>query len=158
MHLESFDYLASVSVVISFISIFLVVFQLQANTDQQKLGSLIHIYDINRQLLSLGFAHTELFEILRDTQDADPLWERRYLQLWLNQMALIHFIQRRGLFQADMGDSLEIDIRDFMAMENMQRHWRLHRQYYPASFQRYIDSVTASPESAVKGGAVPPQS
>lgn len=137
----SFDYVASVSVVLSFVSIFLVIFQLHNNTEQRKIESLIQIYDINRQLLSLAFSTPELFDVLHNGPNADPIRERHYLQLWFNQFALIHAIHRRGLFQTDLRESMERDMRDFLAQENMQRHWRLYRNFYPSSFQDFVDNL-----------------
>lgn len=140
--MEGFDYhLAAVSVVISFVSIFLVVFQLHNHTEQRKLESLLQIKDINRQLLALGFANPELFEILHDSKEVDPVLERRYLQLWFNQMALIHAIHRRGLFPDELRESLERDMRDFLKLENMRTHWRRYGNFYPTSFQQFVDGL-----------------
>lgn len=150
--MESFDYLAAVSLVFSFVSIFLVIFQLHNHTEQRKIESLIQIYDINRQLLTLGFSMPELFDVLHDGKNSDPLRERHYLQLWLNQMALIHAITRRGFFPPDQRDSLERDMREFLAQGNMQQHWRLFRHCYPVSFQTFVDALVAP---ATKGGLSP---
>ena len=148
----SFDYVASVSVVLSFVSIFLVIFQLHNNTEQRKIESLIQIYDINRQLLTLGFSMPELFDVLHGSKNSDPIQERHYLQLWLNQMALIHAITRRGFFPQDQQDSLERDMREFLAQENMRQHWRLFRHCYPVSFQNHVDALVTT---AAKGGPSP---
>lgn len=142
--MEGFDYLAAVSLVFSFISIFLVVIQLHDLTAQRKIESLIQISDINRQLLMLGFSMPELFDVLSGKPATDPALEQRYLQLWLNQMLLIHTIQCRGFFPADLRDSLERDMRDLLAMENAQAHWQRYRSFYPASFQTYVDGLTVT--------------
>lgn len=142
--MDGFDYVATVSVSLSFLSLMLVVFQLQELTEQRKLESLMRLYDINRQLLTLGFSQPELFDILHDRPGADPMLERHYLQLWLNQVVLIFYIQKRGFFAPDLRVSWEADARDLLKQANLQRHWRLCRQFYPTSFQTYVDSLTGS--------------
>jgi len=52
------------STAISFSGLLIVIHQLRVNNKQRELGSLVHVFDINRQLLSLGFAHPKLFEIM----------------------------------------------------------------------------------------------
>lgn len=145
--MEGFDYVAAVAVVISFVSLMVVVFQLHDLMEQRKLESLTRLYDINRELIILGFRQPELFKILHDQQGADsseidPMVERHYLQLWLNQVVLIFYIQRRGLFAPDLRASWEADARDLLQQENLKRHWRRCRQFYPVSFQNYVDSLT----------------
>jgi len=142
--MEGFDYLAAVSVAISLVSVLLVVVQLRGNLRQRQLESLIHIYDVNRQLIAQGFQHPELFKILEDAPDTDPVLTRRYLQLWLNQLALIHRIHRHGLFQEELQVSLAREVREFMAQDNMRRHWQQQRSFYPASFRRFVDHVVQS--------------
>ncbi len=130
------------STVISFVSLLLVILRLHSDGDQRRLESLIRIYDINRQLLTLGFSHPVLFGVLQDSKEVDPTWERHYLQLWLNQMALIHAYRKRGFFSDDLRSSLERDVREFMLMDNMQKHWKENRDVYPASFRHYVNSLT----------------
>ena len=157
------EVLSAFSTLISFASILLVVLQLRGHLRQRKVESLIHVYDITRELISLGFDHPELFDILADNGDADPVRERRYLQLWLNQSALIFMIHRHGLFERELEASLSRELREFMGQENMRVHWRRQRLYYPKSFRRFVDGVTAPVEGGPGGGPhtpgrpVPPQ-
>lgn len=137
----SFDhYVSLLSAVISFLGLLLVVLQLRDGNKHQEMASLVEIYDINRQLISLGFSHPQLFAILRDATNADPVWERRYLQLWLNQLSLIYSYLRRSVFEDELKEWLERDIADLMTMENMRRHWQRHGAFYPASFQEMINN------------------
>jgi len=136
----SIDQIVSVSsAAISFLGLLLVVFPLREGNKQQELTSLVEIYDINRELITLGFSYPPLFEILNDARGSDPTWERRYLQLWLNQFALIHSYLRRSVFDAELKASLERELVDFMGMENMQRHWQEHGSFFPASFQKLVN-------------------
>jgi hypothetical protein len=142
----SFDHIVAIvsavialfAAVISFASVRLFVRQLREGDKDRKLGSQIRLYDINREILSLGFDHPELFGMLTAKPDENPK-ERRYLQLWLNQLALVHSMKLQGAFEPDVQESFETDFRDVMAMPNMQRHWHEFRKYYPASFQEYVN-------------------
>ncbi len=109
--------------------------QLRDHNRQRKLESEIRVYDVNRELLKLGFDRPELFEILEDAEEVDPVWERRYLQLWLNQLTLIFAMHKRGYFKDELESSLVRDNKDFMLLNNMRHHWQGYRKYYPASFR-----------------------
>jgi len=137
----SIDQIVSLSsAAISFIGLLLVVLQLRDGNKQQELTSLVEIYDINRELISLGFAHPQLFAILSDTKGNDPTWQRRYLQLWLNQLSLIHSYLKRSVFDAELKASLEREVADFMSMENMRSHWQRYGSMYPDSFQKLVNN------------------
>lgn len=136
----SVDQIVSVSsAAIAFVGLLLVVLQLREGNKQHELTSLVEIYDINRELITLGFSYPQLFEILNDAKGSEPTWERRYLQLWLNQFSLIHSYLRRSVFDAELEASLERELVDFMRMENMQRHWKQHGSFFPTSFQKLVN-------------------
>lgn len=119
----------------------LVVVQIRASTRQRESESLVEIYDINRQLLSLGFSHPQLFAILEDAKDVDPVWERFYLQLWLNQLSLIHLYLKRSVFDHELQDFLQREIADFMTLTNVQKHWQQRGAFYPASFKKLVGEI-----------------
>lgn len=146
------DHLVAIfSASISFIGLLLVVIQIRASTKQRNLEALYQIYDVNRQLLSLGFSHPELFMILADEDCFKPEWEQSYLQLWLNQLSLVHSHLKSGNFNREFPESLKRDIRYMMMLKNMQRHWSRYREFYPASFQRLVDDILQGiNESAAK--------
>ena len=129
-----------------------VIFQLRRGTKQRELDSLVRLYDINRQLITLGFSNRELFSILADAEDADRTSERRYLQLWLNQFSLIHSYMSSSVFKRELEDSLLRDVAEFMTMENMRRHWRHHGSFYPLSFQRFIGDILKQQAQPGSGG------
>jgi hypothetical protein len=121
-----------------------VLLQWHGHIKQRRLESLIHIYDVNRQLISQGFDHPELFKILEDEPDTDPLLTRRYLQLWLNQLALIHRVHRHGLFNRELQSSMAREVREFMTLTNMREQWKEQRTYFPKSFRRFVDHIIQS--------------
>lgn len=129
------------SVTISFVGLLLVVIQLRDGTRQRKLESQIHLYDLNRELISLGFANPRLFDILKDAADVEPTLEQRYLQLWLNLYSLVHAFGQSGAIQKGVEESFVTDFRDVLRMKNMRRHWQRFGQYYPASFQQAVNAA-----------------
>ena len=131
------------------IGLLAVAWQIREARLQRQAASLVEIYDINRELLILGFSNAELFAILNG-KSADPETERRYLQLWLNQLSLIHVYLRRSAVDADLADSLKREVTDFMEQPNMQKHWKLYGALYPDSFQRMVETIVnpaASPQA-----------
>ena len=132
--------IAFFAAITSFASVWLFIKQMREGAKERKLQSQIRLYDINRELISLGFSHPKLFGILTEQPDTDPI-ERRYLQLWLNQLALVHSIKLQGAFEPDVQESFETDFRDIMAMKKMQHHWQKFGKYYPASFQKFVNQT-----------------
>lgn len=142
--MHGFDYMAAVALAVSFYSFMMGIVQLKELLKQRKLDWVTRIFDVNRQLITLGFSHPELFDILHDLPGADAKLEQHYLQLWLNQAVQIFHTKERGFLEPELSASLEADFRDLLRQENMQRHWRLYRQFYPPSFQAYVDTLAGS--------------
>ncbi|GEM_PF-2607585 len=119
----------------------LVAWQMRDGNRQRKIESQIQLQAVNRELLTLGFSNPELFKVLEDAEDVDPKIETYYLQLWLNQFCLFDALSRSGGFKRDVRDSLEIDFRDMMQMNNMRRLWKKCGKFYPASFQESVNDI-----------------
>src|SRR5208282_328765 len=100
-----------ISALIALAGLLFVAKQLHDANNQTKLASQIQLYDITRELLSLGFSNPVLFEVLTDKKGVNPVLEQRYLQMWLNQLSLIHSFQRRGAFEPDVQESFDRDLR-----------------------------------------------
>ena len=132
---------AVISAAISFVGLLFVAVQIRNATRQREAESLVKLTDINRELLSLGFSHPQLFPILEDADDADPVWERRYLQLWLNQLYLVHLYLKRTVVDNELKQSLKRSLTDFMTLKNMRRHWQRDRAAYSESFQKLVDGI-----------------
>ena len=132
---------AAATAFIALLSLFAVIFQMRDSLHQRKLETQIRLYDINRDLLSLGFSHPNLFEVLSGKSPHGTESEKRYLQLWLNQAALVHSFIHHKAFDKDVQDSFERDIHDVMNMENMKAHWQKVEKYYPASFQEFVKGL-----------------
>jgi len=139
-------FVALFSAAISFAGLMLVVLQLRASTKQREMESVVEILSVNRELVSLGFSHPQLFKILEDSKHADPVWEQYYLQLWLNQFALTHSYMTRAMLRRELRENLTRDVTDFMAMENMQRHWQKFGKLYSTTFQAYVNGIVKKVE------------
>src|ERR1700677_3185174 len=91
---------------ISFFALMFLAVQIRDDTKQREIVSLVELYGINRQLLTLGFSHRALFEVLEDKSIDDTLSQKRYLQLWLNQLSLSHSFLRHSVVQTELQDEL----------------------------------------------------
>ena len=129
-----------ISAVIAFFGLLLVALQIRGNTKQEQLQSMVKIYDINRKLVTLGFSHPELFDVLED-KPADAAKARRFLQLWLNLFLLAHSYLKESVFQGELKDTLVRDLSAMMGLKNMRRHWSQNRTFYPQSFQRFVEEI-----------------
>ena len=136
-----FEFKVTLDNLLLFVSVLIVAWQMWEATKQSKLESQIQLYDINRDLISLGFSKPELFDILKDGKGVDPTLQRRYLQVWLNQLCLVDTFKRNGAFTKDVGESFDTDLRDMMLLENMRHHWQTYGKYYPASFQESVNDI-----------------
>ena len=133
------QWIASLSACIAFFGFLVVIVQVRDGNRQRRLESQIRLYDINRELITLGFSNPALFAILNGTDEGrNPVVERRYLQLWLNLLSLIFSFQKAGGFEKEYQESCEHDIRDMITMKNMRRHWEAYGKYYPASFRNWV--------------------
>jgi hypothetical protein len=146
------NYVAIFSALVSFTGLLLVVLQLRDSNKQRQSESLVEIYDINRQLLSLGFEHPQLFAVLADDQHANPVFERRYLQLWLNHFSLINAYVNQSVLKGELKESLVSDLADFMTLKNAQQNWAKYGRYYPASFQALVNGFVQTKEPPPGGG------
>jgi hypothetical protein len=138
------------SATIAFAGLLLVAIQMRGATRQREAESIVKLSDINRELLSLGFDHPALFKILEDAPNADSITERRYLQLWLNQLLVIHLYLKHSVVDNDLRQSLERSLADFMTLKNMRQHWQHDRTTYPDSFQKLVDGIIEKGEPPVK--------
>ena len=147
-------YVSLLTAGMSFVGLLFVALQLRDATKQREMDSLVKVYDINRELLSLGFSHPQLFAIMENKGNADPSAEKHYLQLWFNQFSLVHSYLRHSLFKREFKESLERDITDFVKLENVRRHWQRNEQYYPAAFQDYVNVLIKKNEPPMKAAHV----
>lgn len=135
-----------VGLICSFIGLMFVALQIRDATRQRETESIVKLYDANRQLLSLGFEHPALLKILEDKKIADPVMQKRYLQMWLNQLSQMHLFQQRSVVHGELQDELRRNLEDFMSMDLMRKHWHEYGSFYPQSFQRYVNDILKKDE------------
>ena len=150
-----FDHIVSlVSASMSFIGLIFVAVQLRSSNRQRELESIVKLYDINRQLITLGFSHPALLEVLEDKEITHSLSAKRYLQLWPNQLSLSHSFLKRSVAEPELQDELRRNLVDFMGMKNMQKHWQHYGSFYPTSFQVYVNDILKKDEPPKKAAHV----
>jgi hypothetical protein len=135
----------------TFGSLIFVGLQLRDATRQRASDSLVKILDINRELITLGFSHPQLFEILADAKNTHPAWTQRYLQLFLNQFSLVFFYLKHSVSPKEVIVNWELDVADSMTKSNMRKHWQEFGRLYPASFQAYVNAILKKKDESPSG-------
>jgi hypothetical protein len=108
---------------------------------QRESDSLVKLHDINRELVCFAIAHPALLKVLEDQDIPNHLAQKRYLQMWLNQLSLSHSFLKNSVVQPELQDELRRNLADFMTMENMQKHWHHYGAFYPESFQQRVNDL-----------------
>ncbi|MDB6025853.1 MAG: hypothetical protein JWM68_2076 [Verrucomicrobiales bacterium] len=146
------QWISLTSAFMSFIGLLFVAVQLHHGIKQRESEALVKILDVNRELLSLGFVYPQLYTVLADAKGVDHAIEKHYLQLWLNQFALIHYYMKRSVVRGELRENLERDIFDMLRMHNMRKHWREFGTFYPSSFKKYVNGIL----EGISEGVEPP--
>ena len=125
--------------------------QLHLFRRQLKLEALIQIMDSNREIVSLGFEHPDLWRAL-DCQDRAVLAEeattqRRYLQLWTNHMQVMWAAWRLGLVSGSEWQAYRLDLAEGLKSPALRAHWESVARYYPREFQRLVTRLSGSVKS-----------
>lgn len=139
-----------ISATISFVGLLAVFVQLRRGTKQRESQSLVQILDINRQLLTLGFSNPDLIRVLHDATDVDPMREEHYLQLWFNQMWLIHLFLGQSTFNKEIKEPLLCAMEEMTTLANFRRLWQRKRMFYSASFREFVDAFIEKKELSVE--------
>ena len=132
---------AGIGSAVSSIGLIFVAIQLRDSNRQRETESIVKLYDVNRELITLGFSHPTLFLIMEDEPIADALVQKRYLQLWLNQLSLMHTFLQHAVVRTELQEELHRNLADFLSLENMQRHWTEYGMFYPNSFQKRVNAI-----------------
>lgn len=103
--------------------------------------SINKIYDINRELIKIGFEEPVLFSVLREEAVDDIEAERKtkYIQLWINHLSVIWESYDNGFIREEQWISIKRDIIYTMALDSMQEHWRNVKAVYPDGFTQLIE-------------------
>src|SRR5437016_6124612 len=82
---------------VSLATFLFVVVQVRAYLRQLRFDSLSRILETNRELLVIGFEHPDLLSVLEGEPLQDSRRQKRYLQLWINQMNMMWIAQQNGM-------------------------------------------------------------
>lgn len=129
------EWIAIISVVVALLSL---AAQQHWTRRQAKADALIKICESNRELLALGIANPRLLGII-GSNDLEAEVHRRYCQLWLNQVELMFRLRRPLSLMEEHWQGTMSDMRGFMEIPAMRRHWDGNRQYYGVDFQRFVE-------------------
>ncbi|MFT6238007.1 MAG: hypothetical protein ACJAQT_000076 [Akkermansiaceae bacterium] len=143
------EYSEWIATTMSLVSLAVVFWELRQGRKQNRTGALIQIYDINRQLLGMGFDRPEFFCAIGGTSGEGET-VRRYLQLWLNQIALIVHLNDQGLLTRSQWHSLEVDIECLFETSELKNLWSDFRPFYPEPLRSFLDGKVAAIEAKEK--------
>jgi hypothetical protein len=145
--------IALFSATVSFFGLVFVGLQLRDGTRQQRSQSLVEIYGMNRELIALGFSHPQLFDVLAGNK-ADPVLQRRYLQLWFTHFSLVNAYVNQSVLKGDLKESLMRDLTDLLTLKSALHHWDIYGRFYPESFQKLVGDILKKNEPPVKAAQV----
>ena len=136
--------ISSIALLVSICSGAYVAFQAHVYLRQTRFATLSNILEVNRALLLAGFEHPELFDVLEGKTTTDGRKQKRYFQLWLNQVHLLWLAHGENIIGAEQWTGHCKDIQDLVSMGSFREHWAAVRIYYSGPFQRFIDSLVES--------------
>ncbi len=136
----------------SLVSLAVVFWELRQGRKQNRTSALIQIYDINRQLLGMGFDRPEFFRVIGG-KGGEGETARRYLQLWLNQIALIVHLNEQGLLTRSQWASLDADIESLFKNSELKTLWGEFSPFYPEPLRSFLDKKVAAIEAKEKAEA-----
>lgn len=123
--------------------------QVRGYLKQLRFDALSRVLEINRTLLSLGFQNGALFDVLEGRSIPNVQIEKRYLQMWLNQIHLLWLAHREDLIDADHWEGHSRDFVSFVSLPNFKAHWQHTREFYSPDFGSFVDGlISGGPLSA----------
>ncbi|MBK1859360.1 DUF6082 family protein [Cerasicoccus arenae] len=138
MILEWFSALEGVA---SLATLLVLLWQIGMLLRQLRFNAVLHIYDINRDLIGRALDDPDLRKVLDGEQIADASKEKRYFQLWINQIKLIHLGWRSRFLPRTSWPSLQKDIGDFTSLPRFQTNWKEVSQYYSGDFREFLEET-----------------
>lgn len=135
-------FISAFALLVSLISTSVLFFLMRTTSRQTSLDAYCRINDINRTLITIGFEDRELLDLLDGHQINDHQKAQRYLQLWLNQIAIIHASRKLCLIDNNLWNSMFCDASEFFELPIMRDHWSQVRQYYDPELQSLLDRMS----------------
>ena len=150
--MEITELIAVVSVTLAFVSFATQLFLSRQQTRGEAIASQ---YDRTQALILRTIDDPEFIKALKSTSMKNEKY-RRIRQLWLNHVEV--FFRQRHLFKKGHWKSTLIDMRDFMSMPAMEKHWGEYRRYYAKDFQKFLDREVYQKKAEASTIEAPPGS
>ncbi|KAF0095638.1 MAG: hypothetical protein E1N59_1133 [Puniceicoccaceae bacterium 5H] len=127
--------------------------QLRYLVRQMRFDAFLEIQEATRELIQLGFDHPDLLAVLEQSKTRRKARERKYAQLWLNQLNLAFAAYRQKHVPRDLWRSFETNIRAFVQADLLRSHWPSLKPFYPSAFQAFLDKAVAEGATNSSGTA-----
>lgn len=132
------EWLAALEGIASTAAFVALIWQLRLVLRQMRFGAVIHIYEVNRDLIGRALDNPDLAKTLEGKPAENSATEKLYVQQWFNQMNLTYLGQQNRFLPKSMRKSLESDMADFINQPRVQGYWASLSKYYPEDFQRFV--------------------
>lgn len=132
--MEISELVAIISVVIALVSLTV---QQHLTRRQSRAEARARQYERTQTLILKALDDPELLEAISGSSEENQKL-RRYRQLWFNQVEM--FFRQCDLYDRVHWEGTVNDIRSFMVMPEMKKHWQEHQHYYSRDFRDFMDS------------------
>lgn len=145
------EWVAVASVVVALVSLAI---EQRLTRQQSKADVKARHYDRMQTLILCALDDPSLLEAISGGSGEDER-HRRYRQLWLNHVEMI-FRQRQFFDRRHWQGTLN-DIRSFVNMPVMRKHWIDSRQFYAEDFRNFMDQkILISDKAGTPANEAPP--
>lgn len=135
------EWFSALEGVVSLATLIVLLWQIGMLLRQLRFNAVLQIYDINRDLIGRALGDADLRNLLEGEAIADVSKEKRYYQLWINQIQLIYLGWRSHFLPRSSWIGLRKDIGDFAALPRFDSHWTKMAQYYPEEFRKFVEET-----------------
>ncbi|GHC12029.1 DUF6082 family protein [Cerasicoccus arenae] len=120
---------------------FVLVWELRRGVRQMRFQAVLEIYKTNRELIQLALDDPDLMAVLEGREEVDSTKERRYLQMWLNQMTMVYLGWRNRFLPRSSWEGLRRDIQESSQSPNVRKLWNQLSPYYDEEFQKFMTEM-----------------
>ena len=118
------------------IALFSLALQQHLTRQQNRAEARDRHYDRTQTLLLTALNDSDLLDAISGDSEEEQK-HRRYRQLWFNHIEM--FFRNRSLFDDLHWKGTINDIRDFMSMSAMSKHWMSHQHYYADDYRAFMN-------------------
>lgn len=133
--------MSAAALVISLTSAVFVFLRLKFSRQQMKVDAWARIIQNNRDILSMGFADEDVWNVMEGKRIKSKTKEARIAQLFLNQAAVIFHAWDQGLLHKEHWSAAKLDIHQTMQIASLQERWRQAEFAYDAKFKKFMNEI-----------------